>query len=67
MNIQEEKRILLCGIDKLLSEMTNEKYNLDIIERYHNLVNCLMELNWRECGLRQGEGSHNQGGTNEVS
>ena len=67
MNIQDEKRLLLQGIRQIIKEVEESEYNLEIVKRYHNLVNCLVGLNWRECGLREGEGSHQPSNTNEVS
>jgi len=64
MDVQYEKRILLRGIRKLSEEMRCDYFNLDVIKRHQQLVNCLIILNWRECGERKGEGLYgNQSNT----
>jgi len=57
MNSQQEKILLLQGIQKLTQEMNDAEPTLELFMRYSNLVSCLVALNWRECGHRRGEGS----------
>lgn len=57
MTIQEEKELILKGIDKLSKQLIYSDC-LQTFERYNNLVMCLIRLNWKECGSREGEGLH---------
>lgn len=59
MSEQEEKRLILQGIELLTEEMKKDNFTLETIRRYHTLIDCLVTLNWKECGQRQGEGQNN--------
>ena len=60
MDMQAEKKLLLQGIKTLSEELDKDNFTLDTMKRYQQLVHCLLILNWRECGVREGEGSHIQ-------
>lgn len=56
--INAEKIILLQGIQQLIQKMADDEPTLDLLDRYSNLVACLIDLNWKECGKREGEKFH---------
>lgn len=56
MDIQEEKIMLLKGIQAIQKEVgPNYDPNFDALERMLNLVDCLVQLNWKEVGRRESD------------
>ena len=53
-----EKLILLQALETITKEMTSQNTSLDLVQRYNNLVGCLIQLNWKEVGTRDGETHH---------
>jgi hypothetical protein len=57
MNIRQEKRTLLIGIDKLQRQcsdpMTSTIDQIELLERIRTLTWCLIKLNWNELDRRK--------------
>jgi hypothetical protein len=59
--INEEKLLLLSAIatiqkemfDNIPSETLNDNIPLEILQRYYNLIACLIKLNWQEIERRK--------------
>ena len=59
--INEEKLLLLSAIatiqkemfDNMPSETLNDNIPLEILQRYYNLIACLIKLNWQEIERRK--------------
>ena len=63
MKRRDEKILLLQGIQALASEMDITEPSLELLQRYNTLVACLVNLNWQECGQREGEMLHSKQNT----
>jgi hypothetical protein len=52
MITKDEKILLLSGIEKIKREMI-ECPSVDTLDRYLNLTDCLIKLNWSEVERRE--------------
>ena len=53
MSASKEKVVLLRAIENIKRDIKYSKdLNIDLLQRYDNLVQCLLILEWKEVGSR---------------